>query len=254
MDANIKLFIYISTLPESLITLEISAKIETESKFLSICLVNTIFFWYFAHSFNENVQFMAMTVSKTRDMLVDVARQLFARMGVDNTTMNDIAQASRKGRRTLYTYFKSKNDIYQAVVETELNKLYEMLLEVAEKDLPADEKLMNFVYIRLSAVKKIVFRNGSLRANFFRDIWRVEKVRKEFDLKEMEIIKGILKTGVEENIFQVPDVDITAKILHHALKGLEVPYIRGQMGFTVSEKIRHRENIMNLIFNGIKIK
>ena len=38
---------------------------------------------------------MPMTVSKTRDMLVDVARQLFARMGVDNTTMNDIAQASR---------------------------------------------------------------------------------------------------------------------------------------------------------------
>jgi AcrR family transcriptional regulator len=197
---------------------------------------------------------MAMTVSKTRDMLVDVARQLFARMGVDNTTMNDIAQASRKGRRTLYTYFKSKNDIYQAVVETEVNKLYEMLLEVAGKDLPADEKLMNFLYVRLSAVKQIVFRNGSLRANFFRDIWRVEKVRKEFDMKEVEIIRGILKTGVEENVFQVPDVNITAKILHHALKGLEVPYIRGQMGFTVSEKIRHRENIMNLIFNGIKIK
>ncbi|MDR1624072.1 MAG: TetR/AcrR family transcriptional regulator [Tannerellaceae bacterium] len=197
---------------------------------------------------------MAIAVSKTRDMLVDVARQLFARMGVDNTTMNDIAQASRKGRRTLYTYFKSKNDIYQAVVESELNKLYGMLLEVAGKDLPADEKLMNFLYVRLSAVKQIVFRNGSLRADFFRDIWRVEKVRKEFDMKEMDIIRGILKTGVEEHVFQVPDVNITAKILHHALRGLEVPYIRGQMGFTVSEKIRHRENIMNLIFNGIKIK
>ncbi|MDR0430057.1 MAG: TetR/AcrR family transcriptional regulator [Tannerellaceae bacterium] len=197
---------------------------------------------------------MAVTVSKTRDMLVDVARQLFARMGVDNTTMNDIAQASRKGRRTLYTYFKSKNDIYQAVVETELNKLYEMLLDVANKNLPADEKLMTFLYTRLSAVKAIVFRNGTLRANFFRDIWRVEKVRKEFDLREMEIIKSILNTGVEEGVFQVPDVNITARILHHALKGLEVPYIRGQMGTTVSEKIRHRENIMNLIFNGIKIK
>ena len=65
---------------------------------------------------------MPMTVSKTRDMLVDVARQLFARMGVDNTTMNDIAQASRKGRRTLYTYFKSKNEIYLAVVESELGQ------------------------------------------------------------------------------------------------------------------------------------
>ena len=60
---------------------------------------------------------MPMTVSKTREMLIDVARQLFARMGVDNTTMNDIALASKKGRRTLYTYFKSKNEIYLAVVE-----------------------------------------------------------------------------------------------------------------------------------------
>ena len=33
---------------------------------------------------------MPMTVSKTREMLVDVARQLFARMGVDNTTKADV--------------------------------------------------------------------------------------------------------------------------------------------------------------------
>ena len=59
-----------------------------------------------------------MAVSKTRAKLVDVARQLFAKNGVDDTTMNDIAVASKKGRRTLYTYFKSKEDIYMAVVET----------------------------------------------------------------------------------------------------------------------------------------
>ena len=115
---------------------------------------------------------MPMTVSKTRDMLVDVARQLFARMGVDNTTMNDIAQASRKGRRTLYTYFKSKNEIYLAVVESELDQLHKMLVDVASKDLPADEKLLTFIYSRLDAVKALVFRNGTLRATFFRDIWR----------------------------------------------------------------------------------
>ena len=197
---------------------------------------------------------MAITVSKTRDMLVDVARQLFARMGVDNTTMNDIAQASQKGRRTLYTYFKSKNDIYQAVVESEMEKLHVMLLEIEAKELPADEKLMTFIFTRLSTVKAIVFRNGTLRANFFRDIWRVEKVRKAFDIKEIEILKKILDTGIKEGIFQMPNVDMTAIVLHHALKGLEVPYIRGQMGNTVAEKLRQRENIMNLVFNGIKTK
>ena len=143
---------------------------------------------------------MPMTVSKTREMLVDVARQLFARMGVDNTTMNDIAQASKKGRRTLYTYFKSKNEIYLAVVESELDQLYKMLQDVAAKDLPADEKLMTFLYARLDAIKALVFRNGTLKANFFRDIWRVEKIRKSFDIRETELIQGILEAGVKEEI------------------------------------------------------
>jgi AcrR family transcriptional regulator len=197
---------------------------------------------------------MPTTVSKTRDMLVDVARQLFARSGVDNTTMNDIAQASRKGRRTLYTYFKSKNEIYLAVVESELDRLHKILLDVAAKELPADEKLLSFIYARLDAVKAIVFRNGTLRATFFRDIWRVEKVRKSFDLREIEIIQSILADGVKEGIFCMPDVEITALVLHHALKGLEVPYIRGLMGDNIAQRIKRRDNVMNLIFNGIRIK
>ena len=58
-----------------------------------------------------------MAVSKTRNLLVDIARQLFAKKGFENTTMNDIAIASEKGRRTLYTYFKSKEEIYYAVIQ-----------------------------------------------------------------------------------------------------------------------------------------
>ena len=75
-----------------------------------------------------------MAVSKTRAKLVDVARQLFAKNGVDDTTMNDIAVASKKGRRTLYTYFKSKEDIYMAVVESELEMLSGAMEKVAEQD------------------------------------------------------------------------------------------------------------------------
>ena len=197
---------------------------------------------------------MPMTVSKTRDMLVDVARQLFARMGVDNITMNDIAQASGKGRRTLYTYFKNKNEIYLAVVESELSQLHRVLMDVSEKTLPADEKLITFIYTRLDAMKALVFRNGTLRATFFRDIWRVEKVRKDFDVLEVKLLKNILDDGVKEGIFSMPDTEITALVLHHALKGLEVPYIRGVMGDSISKRIKRRDNVINLIFNGIKIK
>lgn len=179
-----------------------------------------------------------MAVSKTKAKLVDVARQLFAKMGVENTTMNDIALASKKGRRTLYTYFKSKEDIYMAVVESELDILSDMMKRVAEKDISPDEKMIEMIYTRLDAVKEVVFRNGTLRANFFRDIWRVEKVRKRFDAKEIQLFKDVLSEGVAKGVFQIDDIDMTAEIVHYCVKGIEVPYIRGHVGANLDDGTR----------------
>ena len=128
-----------------------------------------------------------MALIKTRNKLVDVARQLFAKRGLDNTTMNDIAAASGKGRRTLYTYFKNKEEIYFA-------------------------------------------RNGNLRADFFRNIIRVEKVRKNFDHNERKIFTSIVTEGVRTGVFDIESIPLFVDILHFSLKGLEIPYIYGRLG------------------------
>lgn len=171
-----------------------------------------------------------MTSSKTKAKLVDVARQLFAKTGLENTTMNDIALASGKGRRTLYTYFKSKEEIYLAVIESELDILSDVQQKVAEKKISPEQKLMEMIYAHLDAVKEVVFRNGTLRADFFRDIWQVETVRKRFDAKERLLIRDILAEGVEKGVFDVDDIYMTAEIVHYSVKGIETPYIRGQIG------------------------
>ena len=191
-----------------------------------------------------------MAVSKTKAKLVDVARQLFAKMGVENTTMNDIALASKKGRRTLYTYFKSKEDIYMAVVESELDMLSDMMKRVAEKDISPDEKMIEMIYTRLDAVKEVVFRNGTLRANFFRDIWRVEKVRKRFDAKEILLCKEVLREGVEKGVFRIDDIDMTAELVHYCVKGIEVPYIRGHIGAKLDDETRDKY-VVNLVFGAL---
>ena len=191
-----------------------------------------------------------MAVSKTKAKLVDVARQLFAKMGVENTTMNDIALASKKGRRTLYTYFKSKEDIYMAVVESELDMLSDMMKRVAEKNISTDEKMIEMIYTRLDAVKEVVFRNGTLRANFFRDIWRVEKVRKRFDAKEILLFKDVLREGVEKGVFRIDDIDMTAELVHYCVKGIEVPYIRGHIGAKLDDETRDKY-VVNLVFGAL---
>lgn len=170
-----------------------------------------------------------MAVSKTRAKLVDVARQLFAKRGVDDTTMNDIAVASKKGRRTLYTYFKSKEDIYMAVVESELEMLSDAMEQVAKKDITPDEKILKLIETHVDSIKMVVYRNGTLRAGFFRNIWRVEAVRKNFDTKEIKLFKQVLAEGKDKGIFDIDNVDIIADIVHYCIKGIEVPYIRGQI-------------------------
>jgi AcrR family transcriptional regulator len=188
-----------------------------------------------------------MTVSKTKAKLVDVARQLFAKMGVENTTMNDIAVASKKGRRTLYTYFKSKDEIYLAVVESELDILSDVMKRVAEKNISPDEKIIEMIYTRLDAVKEVVFRNGTLRANFFRDIWKVEKVRKRFDAKEIQLFRAVLQEGKDKGVFLIDNVEMTALLVHYCVKGIEVPYIRGQIGANLDVATR-KKYVSNIVF------
>ena len=177
-----------------------------------------------------NIKKSIMSISKTRQKLVDVARQLFAKNGIANTTMNDIAVASGKGRRTLYTYFSKKDDVYYAVIESELERLSDRLDEVAAMKMRPQDKIIELIYTHLSMIKETVVRNGNLRAEFFRNIWMVEKVRKKFDEDEIELFRKVYAEGKAEGEFDVENVELVADITHYCIKGLEVPFIYGRLG------------------------
>ena len=176
-----------------------------------------------------------MSVSKTRQKLVDVARQLFAKNGIANTTMNDIAVASGKGRRTLYTYFSRKEDVYYAVIESELERLSDRLDEVANCKMRPQDKIIELIYTHLRMIKETVVRNGNLRAEFFRNIWMVEKVRKAFDEEEKQILQRVLTEGAEQGKFHLAHIGLMTDIIHYTVRGLEVPYIYDRLGQGLSE-------------------
>ena len=191
-----------------------------------------------------------MAISRTRDLLVDVARQLFAKKGIEATTMNDIAVASKKGRRTLYTYFKSKEDVYLAVIESEQDRLSQEMRKVAIKNIPPDEKILEIIYTRLDMVKEVVYRNGTLRASFFRDIWMVEACRKNFDKNEILLYREVLQEGKEKGVFNIDNINLIADILHYSIKGVEIPYIRGLIGTGIPSEIS-KQCVRRLVFGAL---
>ncbi len=177
-----------------------------------------------------------MSISKTRQKLINIARQLFAKNGVANTTMNDIAVASGKGRRTLYTYFNSKEEVYSAVIESELERLSDKLDEVAAMKMRPLDKVIEFIYTHLIMIRETVVRNGNLRAEFFRNIWMVEKVRKKFDDYEIDLFRKVYQEGKADGEFDIDDVNLVADITHYCIKGLEVPFIYGRIGHGLTEE------------------
>lgn len=149
--------------------------------------------------------------------------------------MNDIAAASGRGRRTLYTYFRNKEEIYYAVIEEELERLSEKMDEVASMNVEPEEKIFTLIYTHLSIIRDTVARNGTLRAEFFRNIWMVEKVRKAFDVEEHRILQKVLQEGVDKGRFRIENVGLMADIVYYSVKGLEVPYIYDRLGVGLSE-------------------
>lgn len=191
-------------------------------------------------------------VSKTREKFIEVARQLFARKGIENTTMNDIASASDKGRRTIYTYFKSKRDIFNAVIERETDKLLDSLHVITLQPGSAEDKLRKYVSCRFETMKGIVQRNGSLKAGFFRDVRKVDRARKIISSKETEMLRSILLQGVDDGEFDIENIPAKAVIITHILQGLDVPYIRDSLLEHDISKTTMVAYAADLILNGIK--
>ncbi len=140
-------------------------------------------------------------VVKTREKLIEVARQLFAHKGVENTTMNDIAAASDKGRRTIYTYFKNKREIFNAVIERESNQLVEKLIAVKLSDLSPEEKIREFIKRRFELMAPTAPRHEMLRSFFGRDLKRIERIKRLATAKELEVLEAILAEGVAGGVF-----------------------------------------------------
>ena len=166
---------------------------------------------------------------KTKYKFINAAKTLFVRKGYDDTTMIDIAEEAGLSRRTLYSYFESKVEVFQAVVNSEVEKILTQLSDIAKQNMPVQQKIVEFIFGYFRLVKETVDRNGTLRSGFFRNVWGLEHFRKAFDLKQKQMLQDIISEGKTTGVFDVVSVRRTAEIMHNCMRGFEAPYIRGKL-------------------------
>lgn len=192
-------------------------------------------------------------VIKTREKLIEVARQLFAHKGVENTTMNDIAAASDKGRRTIYTYFRNKREIYNAVIERESEQLVQKLREVADSDATASEKVRRFINSRLETMTVTGTRHDTLRSFFIRDFRRIDRIRKLVATKELEIFNRILRQGIDSGEFDAAQARRLPVLGMTVFQGLDY-YIVKNTTDDVGQLARIKHDLTEFIVIGLTVR
>ena len=175
-----------------------------------------------------------MSNIETKELLVRVARKLFAQQGIGSITMSDIAKAANKSRRTVYTYFQSKEELLEASSEMEVKKISAAVTKVAVSDLTPDKKILKLVFVRLQAIRSIVRRNSCLYTDY---MVIIEHIRKSFDTKEIALFRRIIEEGKQKGIFNIDSPDLAARFLHFCLKGIEMPFINGIISKNDDEQV-----------------
>ncbi len=188
--------------------------------------------------------------SKTREKLIEVARQLFARKGVAHTTMNDIASASSKGRRTIYTYFKSKKDIYNAVLEQESERLVDTLRDVVARDAPVEERLCLFIH---NSLERYISPSSlaSFKTWISFDSRRLGKIRALAREKENEMLKSLLAEGREKGVFDGQRCNLLAGFMSSLMSAVDSHSVDAD---TQPEREKALDYFVEFIMLGIKLQ
>ena len=163
-----------------------------------------------------------MARKSTRDMIIGVAAGLFGTIGLRKTTMEAIAVAAGRGRRTIYMYFSNKAEIYEAVVEGELNGIIEPLRKITVSEDPFGLVLQNYASERVRLLDDLGSRNPLLMKDFAKGTGRLEKLRERLAGEEEKVITPFFYRHRKElDIPSGATVDDCAAIFINILRGTD---------------------------------
>ncbi len=169
---------------------------------------------------------MSARSEMVRKRIIAVARDLFHKKGYSKTTMEDIAKALNKGKSSLYYYFRSKEDIFAALIESESEKMQNELLQVINKEADTKTLLRDYITARMQLSDNIAEYYRNISDEYLSVYTIIQKFRKSFDEFEIMALKRILLRGIEtgEVRIRLKELDAVSYGIASAIKGLEIPF------------------------------
>jgi AcrR family transcriptional regulator len=183
-----------------------------------------------------------------RRRVIISAGQIFSRYGFKKTTMDEIAKALKMGKSSIYYYFESKEEIFEAVVLYEANILRnELTTAIKSVESPID-KMRRYVFVRMKSFEKLSNYYNAIFDKNLDHYHFIETIREKYDREELAILRLILYDGARKKVFNVANSEYTAMAVQTTLKGLEVPLFWKKKEINIGNRLNA---ILDVLFNGI---
>lgn len=168
-----------------------------------------------------------------RHIILDNAAKVFSQYGYKKTTINDIARTVGKGKSSVYYYFESKEDIFMAIVQNEVELLREELQQVVSKYIEPTDKLKAYILNRMKIYKKASRFYKSITIGLHHQLDFVSEIIKKHEALELDILQHIIEEGCKAKQFVVAKPRFAALAIDTALKSLDRPLQKGESEGTI---------------------
>lgn len=161
--------------------------------------------------------------------IIDTARGLFKKSGFKKTTMGDIARSLGKAKSSLYYYYPSKEDIFEAVLHSEMDELLAQIHQSIRHAITSKEKLTIYCRCRLVKLNELCNLSDALKSEMgeLHELHCITTdLKRQFDTTHVELVREILAEGVANGEFKKlneDNIELVAYLMVSAFRGLAAP-------------------------------
>lgn len=163
--------------------------------------------------------------------ILDIARSLFRQSGFKKTTMGEIARSLGKAKSSLYYYYPSKEDIFEAVLYAEMDELLDQIQQSIRVAGTSKEKLIVYCRCRLNKLNDLCNLSDALKSEIAELHCIMADLKNKFDTSHVGLIKEILAEGVYNREFKEiseDNIELIAYLMVSSFRGLAIPLMVGQ--------------------------
>ncbi|HPI19712.1 MAG TPA: TetR/AcrR family transcriptional regulator [Candidatus Kapabacteria bacterium] len=152
------------------------------------------------------------TEEEIKAEIIEAARFLFMKYGFFKTTMEDIAKAIKKGKSTLYYYYKSKDEVFLDVINQVAKSLLFNIREKVNQISSASEKLLGYFEILIEEVKGVLDLYRLILEELKDNDYLSKNIDRLFYDKDIEFLESILVFGINRKEFLSLDMSNTKSL------------------------------------------